>query len=260
MIRILLLEDNPKAVVVLEEHLKKMNDLAQLAGHYPSVSDFLSAEKSGKLSENDFDVLFLDIELEGSVSGYDFLKSRPTLAKPVVVVSSYPEKYSLDGYKHDVKDFLPKPIGPADLKTCILKLQATLPVKSGRTTGKLMIESGKDTLFFSVHDIILFESEKNYIQAFTLDCPPSYKRDETPKKFRKTMKELAEELPKGQFQQLSRSYLINVDYISSISPSEVWLKFPLPNGSTGTFNLGLADKTLRNTFVEGVKNIFKRQK
>jgi DNA-binding LytR/AlgR family response regulator len=256
MIRILLLEDSQSAVEALQIHLKGLKDLGQLVAHYPSVADFKNALKNQTISMNSFDVLFLDIELEGSVSGYDFLRSENTFNKPVVCISSYPKKYAHKGYEYKIERFLPKPIGPKELKECLLHLSKIATTLTSHS-DKFPLKVGCKTYFLNLNEVILFEADGNEQVMYTIHKPPrninSGGIKQGAERFRITMKELESLLPSNIFQKIGKSLLINVNFIYTLDKEkEVVLKYP----NQEMYVIGLADKTLKDNFLNGVKGIF----
>jgi len=75
------------------------------------------------ISENKPDIVFLDVELANHLSGFDILeKLRNGYCPPyVIMVTGYPQ-YSIKAIKHEVFDFIVKPVDIDELKATINRL------------------------------------------------------------------------------------------------------------------------------------------
>jgi two-component system LytT family response regulator len=70
------------------------------------------------------DVLFLDIEMPG-MSGFDLLEKLGA-PQPLVVFTTAYDRYALDAFKVNSIDYLLKPVGTAELKRALNKLERVL--------------------------------------------------------------------------------------------------------------------------------------
>ncbi len=100
---------------------------ADYLGHLISQSDF-EVEVAGKidtvaeavlwLSENDVDIIFLDIQL-GDGNGFNIFEQKQ-LKTPIIFTTSH-SNYALEAFKLNTIDYLLKPIDLSDLNAALLK-------------------------------------------------------------------------------------------------------------------------------------------
>lgn len=103
-LNILLVEDNPGDVIILKEHLKDSGIKHELT-HSSTLKDALN-----KCSDNDFDVIFLDLGLPDSI-GIETLKQFPlsSLKAPLIVMTGLDDqKTALVALKEGAQDYLVK--------------------------------------------------------------------------------------------------------------------------------------------------------
>jgi len=101
MIKCVLIDDEPLALDLLADYVTKTKGL-ELAGRYTNPIEALHALDALKP-----DMVFLDVQMP-ELTGIQFMKI--TKGKfPVVLTTAYQE-YALEGYEHDIIDYLLKPI------------------------------------------------------------------------------------------------------------------------------------------------------
>lgn len=96
-----IIDDEPLAIEVIENHVSKIDGLEVVATFQNAVKAFQA------LRETKVDVLFLDIQMP-RLTGIEFLKTLKNPPK-VIFTTAYRE-YALEGFELDVVDYLLKPI------------------------------------------------------------------------------------------------------------------------------------------------------
>ena len=96
-----IIDDEPLAIEVIENHVSKIDGLDVVATFQNAVKAFQA------LRETKVDVLFLDIQMP-RLTGIEFLKTLKNPPK-VIFTTAYRE-YALEGFELDVVDYLLKPI------------------------------------------------------------------------------------------------------------------------------------------------------
>lgn len=89
------------------------------------VTDCFTDSKSGlkHVIENKPDLLFLDIEMEKGVSAFDLIEQMDRCAKkPVIILVTAHPQYSVRAIKHEVFDYLIKPVDIDELEDTIDRL------------------------------------------------------------------------------------------------------------------------------------------
>ena len=97
MARVIIVDDEPLALDVMETYVEKLPSLELVARCENAVQAF------DVLSREEVDIMFLDIQMP-QLTGIDFLKS---LSNPPLVIftTAYPN-YAIEGYELNVIDYL----------------------------------------------------------------------------------------------------------------------------------------------------------
>ena len=208
MIKCIIVEDERLAQDVIKNHLQQV-DRFELVGVYRNAPEAAEA-----LSNNDVDVMFLDIQLPG-MSGLHFLR---TLSDPplTVLTTAYPE-HALESYEYNVIDYLLKPISFDRFLKTVNKI----------VDGKLLNESAKEkeipgdhifvkanSKFFKVNfaTIVYIEGMKDYLKIHTT---------ENTLVTHQTMNDIEKILPAKQFLRIHKSYIISLSHIRAIYGNSV---------------------------------------
>ena len=184
-VKCVITDDEPTACEGLQRYVEKV-DFLSLMGvceDTMQLNTLLQTEQP--------DLLFLDIEMP-YLSGLELLAS---LAHPphVIITSAY-EQYALKGYELDVTDYLLKPISFDRFLKAVNKVH-----------GLLQQEKWPD----EANNFIFVRSDR---QMHT---------ESTKLLVRSTMKRMIEALPGGVFQQVHKSYLINLEKIEMIDGNRI---------------------------------------
>ena len=172
---------------------------------FKSAYDFLEAK-----NEN-FDVLFLDINMPGMTGLELAYKIRATGSDILIIFLTNLAQYALEGYKVSAYDYLLKPVSYFDFRQEMNKIVSKLQkeekkfliVKTKGTTYKL----DQSTILYGEtikHDIVIHTRKETYT-------------------YRGTLKELEEELDKNLFSRCNNCYLVNLAEVESIKENEVLL-------------------------------------
>lgn len=211
MLNVLIVDDEPLALDVLETYVGQMPDLHLVK----RCSNALEANEA--LKAHQIDLMFLDIQMP-QLTGIDFVK---TLIHPPMVVftTAYPN-YAIQGFDLNVLDYLLKPISLDRFMKAVNKAleQAELskrdsdtgtPATSPQNDGLdfFFVKADKKLVKVNFEDIIYIEGLKDYViirlqtgRVITLQ----------------TMKSLEDRLPKGRFKRIHRSYIVAMDKIMAI--------------------------------------------
>ena len=190
----IIIDDEPSSQNVLISFINKI-DYLELK-HV--CNDALEALEY--LKNNTIDLLFLDINMP-QLSGISFYKSLQNPPK-VIFTTAYSE-YAIEGFDLDALDYLLKPFSfdrfvKAGSKTKDLKanFKESIVIKSDKKLHQVKIE---DILYLeSIGDYIKVHINNSYLITY------------------KTLKGMFKELPKSNFKQVHKSFIINnkkLDYI-----------------------------------------------
>lgn len=210
MIKCIAIDDEPLALKQIVSYVEKTPFLL-LAESFESALEALSW-----LSENEIDLMFVDINMP-DLSGMEFVKSLNQPPK-VIFTTAYSE-YALEGFQVDAVDYLLKPISYSDF------LKAAQKAKDRFFSGKVpneQLDSNEDFLFIkteyklqriNLKDIKYVESMREYVRI--------YLENQSPVMTLLSMKKLAEHLPQKDFMRVHRSFIVNLNKVSTIERNRI---------------------------------------
>lgn len=207
------MEDEPHAMLLLQDHISKIPQLELLAGCY----DALSAMNF--LQDHLVDLIFLDINMP-RLSGLEMAAMLPENQK-LVITTAYSE-HALESFDFHVIDYLLKPISFKRFMQAIHKLESFVQsepvvanqISGGRTNNFLFVKTGKQVRRIDYDSIYYIEALKEYIAIHTTNEKLLvYKR----------MKEVEQELPE-QFVRIHNSFIVNIAHIRNIQSNLVSVK------------------------------------
>lgn len=213
MIHVLLVDDEPLALDVLETYIAQIPDF-HLVGRCSNAM-----EANEVLLTQDVDLMFLDIQMP-QMSGIEFLKTlvRP----PMVIISTAFSNYALEGFELDAIDYLLKPISmdrflkAANKAIEQHKLQhrsdmanavSLAPSKSSTPDEFIFVKADKKLVRVRYGDILYIEGLKDYV-IIRLDSGRVITLQ--------TMKSLEDKLPADRFRRVHRSYILSLDRINAV--------------------------------------------
>lgn len=128
MISCLLLDDEPLALEVLQNHLSRFADW-EVIGAYSDPVVALQA-----IGQQRPDVLFLDIEMP-LFTGFDLLRSLPY--RPLVVLVTAYRQYAVESYEVEAFDYLVKPVSLPRFARTLAKAAEALQLAPPRPASEL---------------------------------------------------------------------------------------------------------------------------
>jgi len=217
MLKVLIVDDEPLALDVLETYIGQMPELQLMQ----RCSNALDANEA--LITHDIDLMFLDIQMP-QLTGIDFVK---TLTRPPMIVftTAYPN-YAIQGFDLNALDYLLKPISLERFMKAVNKAveqselqHREVPANNGASATSandaldfFFVKADKKLVKVNFDDIIYIEGLKDYViirlllgRVITLQ----------------TMKSLEDRLPKGRFKRIHRSYIVSMEKITAIEGNMV---------------------------------------
>lgn len=226
--RIAVCDDQPAQLENLTKKLSLYAEARHIKFHiqtYPSAEAFLF-----DFSENrNFDLLFLDIEMAG-MNGIQLAKKIRAENETVQLcfITGYPD-YMNQGYDVNALHYLLKPVSVEKLfEVCDRFLKST------ETQPRFFLFSlGKEVVRVYEKDLYYGEAQGHYMLLHT-------RQGEL--KLRTTVPELEKQLGEGFFRP-SRSFLVNLRYVTRITKTEILLEqgvaVPLGKGMFDQANTAL---------------------
>lgn len=159
------------------------------------------------------DVVFLDINMP-KMNGMEVAKALLDFKKvPLIVFATAYPQFAAEAFRLDAVDYLLKPYDAEQLEQTISrivnKLKPTTSLDEIKSYGKLAIQLDDDIHYILPKDILYVYREESMTRIITVKH--NYK-------VRMTLKELENRLSPFAFFRIHKSYLVNLDYISTLSP------------------------------------------
>jgi two-component system, LytTR family, response regulator len=212
-IRCIIIDDKPLAIDILADYAKKISFLDLIATTTNPI------EGLSIIREQNIGLVFLDIQMP-ELTGLQFMKIAGKQCK-VILTTAYSE-YALDGFEHDVIDYLLKPIAFDRFYRAAEK--ALQMMGNGKEQAVVQpIEQPADYLFVktehriqkvNLRDILFIEGLQNYICVNT-----AAERILS----LQTLKKIEEQLPAREFVRVHKSYIIALRHITAIERSRIFI-------------------------------------
>lgn len=216
-IKVLIVDDEPRAHTVLQNYIARMPEL-ELAGDC-----FNAIEAYQFLKKEEIDLLFLDITMP-EIDGFGFLRMLET--PPAVIFTTAHSEFAVESYDYNAIDYLKKPIPFERFLKAVNKAMHQIENHVSMVPQKRTIELKIDGELqaVSLDKIFYIQSLGNYVKVFT---------DKKNHLIQVTTKELEEQLPKNAFLRIHKSFIVNRSYISHVSDEEISIgETKLPIGKT----------------------------
>ncbi|WP_138420581.1 LytR/AlgR family response regulator transcription factor [Aquibacillus sediminis] len=209
-----------KAVVVDDERYAR-DELKHLLADFSSVQVVAEADTGEaaimKTLQHQPDVVFLDVEMP-IMNGMEAAKSLYELKKPPLIVfaTAYPQ-FAAEAFRYQAIDYLLKPYDEEQLQQTIQRLKEKLvPNTAIQETkevtmhqAKLAVEDDGEIIYLSPSDMFYIYREEKVSKIVTKTGTYTVK---TP------LKALEERLLPFSFFRIHKGYLINLDYVTKLSP------------------------------------------
>lgn len=215
--------------IIIEDEIPAQRILKRFIDKIPGitlVNSFKAAIEANSFlnGHHEIDVIFLDINLP-DMSGLDFIR---TVKNPpaIIMTTAYPD-YAVSSFELDtIVDYLVKPFSFDRFLKAINKAKDRVEIpKNGIETqaeANVFLNVDKTLHKLNVSAILYIESDRNYITVVTEDQKLSYID---------ALKNWTVKLPKNQFIQVHKSYIINTKLVSKISGNTVFVKtYKIPIG------------------------------
>lgn len=173
------------------------------------------------IRKNEADLIFLDIQMS-ELSGINFMKIVGDKLK-YILTTAYSE-YALEGYEHNVIDYLLKPISFDRFQKSALKAQERFPTNETSANSYFFVKSSGQQHKINFDEILYIESIKDYVNI---------KTDNQEYIVLDTLKSLENQLPEN-FARVHKSFILNLDKIEKIDVRNVFLNSgkEIPIGET----------------------------
>ena len=204
-----------KVLIVDDERLAR-KELISLLNAYPEVEEISEATGAKEaiefLDKNKVDILFLDIHMPGK-DGFELLEEI-TITPKVIFVTAFDE-HAIKAFEYNALDYLLKPVEEHRLaeamQKCMSEKQKEIPVESQEKIlgpeDKVFVKDGEKCWFVQLKEVMLLESEGNYVRVYFKDFKPLILR---------SLNNLERRLDHRKFFRANRKYIINLDWVKGI--------------------------------------------
>ena len=210
MIRCIAIDDEPLARMKIAGYIDKTPFLEKVAICESAI------EAMEIMQKESVSLLFVDINMP-DINGMDFVKSLTK--KPGVIFTTAYSEYAIDGFKVDAIDYLLKPFEYADFLRAALKAQKLIggiPAENEQLQlkeQKLFIKSDHKIIKIDLSQVTYIEGMREYVRIHLLNREPVMTLI--------GMSKIEEALPKDRFMRVHRSFIVNLDTITTIERNRI---------------------------------------
>jgi len=218
MLNCIILDDEEHAIELLKLHIEQTPFL-KLVG---ATTDPIKALKL--LNAGDIDLLFLDIQMPG-MTGLEFMQLLNGKCK-VILTTAFRE-YALEGFEHNVVDYLLKPIIFSRFFKAAQRAQDIILVSGKETDDFILVKTeykGK-LLKIRINDIIYIEGMRKYVRFHIRNSEPVIAL--------LNIGGLEERLPRDRFARVHKSFIIAIPFIIMINGNMIFLESTKENVPIG---------------------------
>ncbi|SDH05636.1 LytR/AlgR family response regulator transcription factor [Chitinophaga filiformis] len=212
--RCVIVDDEPLAREELQELIKEVSQL-EVVGVFSNA--FTTMEF---LKTNQVDLIFLDIEMP-MVTGLDFAAQLPKHV--LTIFTTAYSQYAFKSYELDAIDYLLKPIEKSRLEKAISKAEAYKRLLSDETEKNIVQSNTSDFLIIksdrrfhrlNFSDVRFIEGLKDYVVIYAGNQKLITAMN---------LKTIHQKMPQHLFIRVSKSYVVNVNYIESFDHHTVYV-------------------------------------
>ena len=201
------------SIVIDSNALQRMDTVKKSNDHHSInlLAEFSSCIEANEfLMNTDVDLIFLEIEI-AKINGFEFLDilDASNISVPEIIITSKNTSFAFKSYSYGVVDFLSKPIENVLFNKSIDKVLTKLNLhnntnKQVKENQHIFVKSNLKKRKVFIKDIKWIEALGDYVKLITSNG--SYV-------ILSTMKAFENDLPKGKFLRIHKSYIINLKKI-----------------------------------------------
>ncbi|MBE7510435.1 MAG: response regulator transcription factor [Bacteroidia bacterium] len=205
MIKCIAIDDEPKALEVIKNHVSKIDYLSLL-------NVFTDPFKAITFIETTpVDLIFLDINMP-DIDGIKFLTHLKT--KTQIIFTTAHSEYALHSYEVEAVDYLLKPFDFSRFLTAVVKAKERISINTLQE-DYFFVSTGTQKKRLLYKDILYIQAEGNYVMYHTLT-------DRT--MVRASISETVELLPRNKFVQIHRSTIVSLHSIDKVEDNHVHIQ------------------------------------
>ena len=215
MIKIAICDDEQNSRAYLKQLVLRQRILGEDALDY-EIAEFSSGTELLNASE-EFDILFLDIDLKEELTGMELARIIRNCSKekqPIIIFISGYKEYVFDAFDVDAFHYLLKPINNEKFTYVFEKAYRQRTNYAEQKIKKVQLKSGTLNKVVSIDELFFVESQDHKVMLHTNQSVFEYYA-----KISDLEMQLEEE-----FFRIHKGYLLNLAYIDHYTKTEVVLK------------------------------------
>jgi len=227
-----IIDDEPDARELIKKFVARVPFL-EIAGEFGNAVDALFQVQHLRP-----DLIFLDVDMP-EMNGFEFIRTLQGHRPKIIMVTAYPQ-YAMEGFEHQVMDYLLKPTSFERFMRAINKVIEVFPAVNA--TGPdvsfapvpvpkpevkvvedkknvphdgvkfLLIKEDKKLIRVAPDDIVLIEAMKDYIKIHLVGRTIVTHN---------TMAKMESMLPENRFLRVNRSYIVRINAIKEIDGNQI---------------------------------------
>ena len=207
MIKIAMVEDRPEERERIKECLSYMEETEKLTF---SVSEFSTGNSFLGNYQHEYDIVLMDIDLPGGMNGMETARQLRRMDSAVILIFvTSMVQYAVSGYEVDAMDFIVKPINKYSFA---IKLQRAVSRMTRKAEQFIPVKTDGETMFVRREAIKYLEVQGHYVIFHTTDGTYTEYT---------TLKEAKERIGGDLFVHTSRSFIVNLQYVTGINKDMV---------------------------------------
>jgi two-component system, LytTR family, response regulator LytT len=206
-IKVLIVDDEPFSRVELIHLLETFSSI-QIVGEAETGESAIM-----KALHLQPDVIFLDVEMP-KMNGMTAAKALLELKKaPVIVFATAYPQFAAEAFRYDAVDYLLKPYDEEQLHETIQRIERKLISSNqkelAKPSGKLAVEVNGEIFYLEPKEILYMVRDDKLTKLITKNGEFDTKT---------SLKDLESRLLTYGFFRIHKSFLINLDYVTKLSP------------------------------------------
>lgn len=225
MISYLIIDDEHIAHDIIKGYCDLIPNMQLMKNCYDALEAF------EYLNKNEVDLIFLDLNMP-VLKGFEFLKTLQN--PPKVIVTTAYQEFALEGYEHNISDYLLKPFGFERFLKAVNKaissvVQKTVSSEKNDVPNRIFVQSNKKHIQLETENILYIEATGNYTKIITTTETIT---------IREKFSTFLEQLPKNDFVQVHKSFAVAPKQINSVEGNIIFISnYQIPIGKIYKMNI-----------------------